>query len=434
MRKISIVLLVVGLLGAFVFWKFGPKINTPLTPEQVVLTYWGLSGDEGAIRLLIEKYQHDHPNVTVDYVKQSTINYRTRVQNQMREGKGPDVFRIHNTWTNMFYYRNELAPAPDDVFTRSDYEAIFYPVAVVNFIREEKIYAAPMEIDGLAMYYNEDILGGVGAKLPRSWKEFADTAILTTVKDQLGNIKTAGAAIGSTNNIDHWQDILALLLLQQPGVDLSSNTPVITNSKAAEVLSFYTSFVADPKQKTWDRSLPGSTDAFASGRLALYFAPSWKAAEIRKKAPNLNFKIAPVPQLSGKNVATASYWAEAVSSYSQHKQEAWEFVKFLTSAEAQTSLHQTLVDKDVAPKPYSRQDLSQEMISDSIYGPFVSQGQYYKSWFLSSNTYDLGVNDSMARYWSEAVNSVLQGQSSLSALQTLQPNVHKVLNDFNTPQ
>lgn len=434
MKKIIIVLLTLGLLSAFAVWKFGPTINTSLSPQQITITYWGLNEEENLMRPLIAAYQKEHPNITINYVKQSSINYRTRVQNQMQEGKGPDVFRIHNSWTNMFFLRNDLAPSSDDIFTLNDYQSTFYPIATADFVRNDKIYAAPMEIDGLSMYYNEDILNGVGAKIPRSWKEFADAALLTTVKDQSGNIKTAGAALGTTNNIDHWQDILGLLLLQQPGVDLSSNTPVIATPKVAEVLSFFTSFAIDPRQKTWDRSMPSSTDAFVDGKLAFYFAPVWRVDEIRQKAPNLNFKIAPVPQLSGKNVGWASFWAEAVSAYSLHQRESWEFVKYLTSSEAQKMLNQGYVNANLIPKPYSRQDLAADASSDSFTAPFITQAQYYKSWFLASNTSDLGINDSMSRYWGEAINVTLQGQNQTTILQTLQSNVHQVLSDYNKAQ
>ena len=142
--------------------------------------------------------------------------------------------------------------------------------------------------------------------------------------------------MGTAGNVDHWSDILGLLLLQQPGVDLAN----VATTQVAEVLRFYTGFVTDPKKKTWDVNLPKSTDMFASGRLGFYFAPSWRAHELRVANPNLKFKVAPVPQLSGKSVAWASFWGEVVSAKSQNPTEAWKFIEYLTSAQSQRSAYQ----------------------------------------------------------------------------------------------
>src|SRR3989344_3918085 len=313
MKKVIIIVLSLAIILGFLFWRFGPSISFFKSKPQgpITLTYWGLWEDDNLIKPLITQYQQQNPNINVSYVRQSSINYRTRVQTQIREGVGPDIFRIHNSWLAMF--ETDLAPAPADIYSLVDYQSIFYPVAVDSFVKNNQIYAAAMEVDGMALFYNEEILNGVGGKVPKNWQEFIDNATKMTVKDAAG-IKTAGAALGATGNVDHWSDILGLLLLQQPGVDLNN----VATEKTAEVLSFYTGFVTDPKRKTWDVNLPSSTQMFASGRLGFYFAPSWRAHELRAINPSLKFKVIPVPQLSGKTTGWATFWGEAVSAKSKN--------------------------------------------------------------------------------------------------------------------
>lgn len=432
-KKIIIVVLVLILLGGFLFWKFGPTVDTPLTPQPITLNYWGLWEEESVIRPAIEEYKKIKPNVTINYERKSSINYRTRTQTQIETGGGPDIFLLHNSWINMFYLRNDLSPAPADVLSLNDFQASFYPIAVNNFVRDNQIYAAPIEVDGIAMFYNEDILNGVGVSVPRNWQEFIDAANKTTVKDQNGVIKTSGAAMGLTGNVDHWPDILGTLLLQQPGVDLSGNTPSIANPKVAEILSFFTGFVTDSKRKTWDESMPSSTESFAQNRLAFYFAPSWRAHELRQMNPSLNFKIAPVPQLSGKSAAWATFWAQAVSARSQHPKEAWEFIKFLTSSQVEQSMYQQASQVRLFGQPYSRVDLNAAVAQDPLVGAFVKQGPYYGSWYLNSNTFDAGVNDAMIKYFEDGVNAVVAGEDPQVALQTVEKGVHQVLKTYNQP-
>lgn len=424
MKRIIIIALSLGIVLGFIYWKFGPNLSSQKLSGPVTITYWGLWEDSNLMKGVISEYQKQHPNITVNYVRQSSVNYRTRVQTQIREGVGPDVFMIHNSWLPMF--KADLAPAPATTFSLSDYRKMFYPVAEQSFVSDNVIYGASQEIDGLALFYNEDILQGVGGKVPRNWQEFMDLASKMTVKDSSGQIKTAGAALGTTGNVDHWSDILGLLLLQQPKIDFSN----LNSPEAAEVLSFYTGFVTDPKRKSWDVNLPNSTQAFAQGRLGLYFAPSWRAHELRQLNPNLKFKIAPVPQLSDKQAAWASFWGMVASAKSKNSTEAWNFIKYLTSAEAEKLLFQQASQVRLFGQPYSQVSLSTEVAQDPLVGAFVNQGPIYKFWYLSSNTFDAGINDEMIKYFGDGVNAVLQGQTPQTALQTVDKGAKQVLGKY----
>ena len=429
MKRIIIIVLSISIIFGFLFWKFAPNLslfNKAKPAGPITLTYWGLWEDDNLIKPLLAEYQSKNPNVVINYERKSSLNYRTRVQTQAREGVGPDIFRIHNSWLPMF--RNDLAPAPAEVFTLSDYKGFFYPVAADSFTAGNQIYGAPMEVDGLALFYNEELLAGIGGKPPKNWQEFIDLAVKMTVKDESG-VKTAGAAMGTAGNVDHWSDILGLLLLQQPGVDLAN----VATTQVAEVLRFYTGFVTDPKKKTWDVNLPKSTDMFASGRLGFYFAPSWRAHELRVANPNLKFKVAPVPQLSGKSVAWASFWGEVVSAKSQNPTEAWKFIEYLPSAQSQRSAYQQASQIRLFGEPYSQVSLSGELVADPIVGAFVTQGPNYKFWYLSSNTFDNGLNDEMIKYFEDGINAMLAGTNASTVLQTVDKGVKQVLDKYTKP-
>ncbi|MCL5784786.1 MAG: extracellular solute-binding protein [Patescibacteria group bacterium] len=431
MKRVIIIALSLSIVLGFVFWKFGPSIslfNKSKPQGPITLTYWGLWEDDNLIKPLIAQYQNQHPNIVINYERQSSVNYRTRVQTQIRAGVGPDVFMIHNSWLPMFQY--DLAPAPADVFAVPEYKSAFYPVAADSFVKGNVILGAPMEVDGLALFYNEEMLNAIGGTPPKNWQEFMDEATKMTVKDTAGNLQTAGAALGTAGNVDHWSDILGLLLLQQPGVDFNN----LASPQAAEVLQFYTGFVTDPRKKTWDVNMPKSTDMFAQGRLGFYFAPSWRAHELRVANPDLKFKVAPVPQLSGKNVDWATFWGQVVSAKSQNPAEAWKFIKFLTSVETEKLAYQQAAQVRLFGEPYSLASLSNELASDPIVGAFVTQGPIYKFWYLSSNTFDNGMNDEMIKYFEDGINATLAGTDPAAALQTVDKGVKQVLDKYTKSQ
>lgn len=433
MKYLIIFVIALAIIGGFVFWKFGPNIFGPETPEkrQANLTIYGLWEDESLIKSAVETYTKTHPTATIKYNFQSSQNYRTRVQTQIKEGQGPDIFMIHNSWLPMFLKSGSVSPAPDTIFSIKEYADTFYPVTMDDFSANGKVYGVPRGIDGLALFYNEDILKAANVEVPKSWIELSNAAVKVTVAEKIpeseraGKITTAGLAMGTTSNVDHWSDIIGLLFYQQPGAKLD----VPANQSAQEIIQFYTSFVLDPKKRTWDGLMENSTQAFASGKLAFYFAPSWRAHELRQLNPQLKFKTTVVPQLSSKKAGWASYWGYAVSSKSQFPEDSWDFLKFLSSAETEKMLYQEASNTNgrLFGLPYSRVDLQSSLKDDPIVGAFVAQGPYYKSWYLSSDTKDQGLNDEMIKYFEDAINAVLGGASTDSALQTASRGVDQVL-------
>ena len=428
MKKIIIIVLSLSIILGFLFWKFGPSIslfNKAKPKGPVTLTYWGLWEDENLIKGIIDSYQKQNPNIKINYLKQSSINYRSRVQSQIKEGVGPDVFRIHNSWLSMFLKGGSVASAPDTVFSFLEYKNLFYPIVADSFIKDGKIYAAPYELDGLALFYNKGMLDAIGGTPPKNWQEFIDLANKMTVRDATG-IKTAGAAMGTAGNVDHWSDVLGLLLLQEPNVDLGN----VVSDAVSRVLTFYTGFITDPRKKVWDINLPSSTQMFASNRLGFYFAPSWRAHELKVANPSLEFRVVPPPQLFGKSVGWASFWAEAVSSKSANSEEAWKFVKYLTSVEAEKLMYAQASSVRLFGEPYSLVSLTPEISADPIVGAFVNQGPNYKFWYLSSNTFDNGINDEMIKYFEDGINATLAGTDPKTALQTVNLGVKQVLDKY----
>ncbi len=429
MKVAIIIVLIFSIILGILFYFFNPfRKQTVQTPKPVTLTVWGLWEDQSLIKPAIEGYTRTHPNVTINYNFQSSLNYRSRVQTQIANGQGPDILMVHDTWVPSFVKSGTISPSPQDIVSSGDL-ADFYPVVKDTLSQNNQIFALPRGIDGLALYYNEDVLKAAGVTVPQTWEQFISAATKMTVVDQNGTIKTAGAALGATGNVDHWPDILGLLFLQQPGADLKNPA----TEAGVEVLKFYTGFAKDPQKRTWDKSMESSTQAFKEGKLGFYFAPSWRAHELRVANPQLNFKTAPVPQLPGSNVGWATFWAYAVSSKSQNLREAWDFVKFLTSADTQKQLYQQASQVRLFGLPYSRASLKGELANDPVAGAFVNQAPSYKSWYLSSSTADQGVNDEMIKYFEDAVNATVAGQDPAQALQTSAKGVAQVLDKYNNP-
>lgn len=404
-------------------------VNLLKSAAPVTLTYWGLWEPESVYTTVIADYQRAHPNVTIKYSKQSPINYRDRLTSALAKGTEPDIFRIHDSWLPMM--KNSLSPVPGTIYTPATFKTAFYPTALSDLSSGGQLYAIPLEIDALILFVNQDILRAGNVNIPTTWDGidgFYNVARRLTVRDSNGRIKTAGAALGSASNVDHWQDILALMMLQS-NVDISKD---VTSQQAVEVLSYYTSFAGG--LGTWDETQDGSTLAFSSGKVAFYFGPSWRYFDLKAMNPQLNFAMVAVPQLTGaaSKVNYASYWAEAVSVKSPNQKAAWDFAQYLSSKDVLSKLYTAQTKLRAFGEPYPRTDMASLVSSDPNAGLIISAAPTAKSSYLSSATGDgaTGINSKIGQYFIDAINSTIRGGDVKGALTTANQGIAQVLGSY----
>lgn len=419
---ILVILIVLGLAWAFFrFRPSFPQIGKLGKPGEVTLTYWGLWEPNSVMGEILTNWERKNPGIKISYTQQSPKEYRERLQSALARGEGPDVFRFHHTWLPML--KDELEPVPASVMDAGTYGRTFYPVAATTLRSGANYMGIPLEIDTLALFYNQDIFTAAGESPPRTWDELRKLASKLTLRDEDGRIRRAGVALGTTSNIWHWSDILGLMMLQN-GADLTNPT----GSLAEDALTFYTLF--NRTERVWDDTLPVSIMAFATGKTAMFFGYSWDVFEIKNINPDLNFKIVPAPQLPGTDIAWASFWVEGVSKKSKNKEAAWEFLKYLSSKEVMQELYQAESKVRFFGEPYSRVEMASLIQTDPMVAAFINQAPKAETWYLCSRTFDNGINDRMIKYFEDAVNAVNDGQDPGRALTTAASGVAQVLSQY----
>lgn len=430
-RKVSAKLfIIVGIaVVAIILVLFALKFFTKSTPGSSDIVWWGLWEDESTVAPLISAYQQSHSNVKITYKRQSQQDYRERLTSALAKKTGPDIFTFHNTWIPMF--RNDLDSLPASVISPSDYAKIFYPIVSSDLISGSSIVGIPLGYDALTLYINENIFDKAGVTPPVTWDDLRKRALSLTTKDDQGAITQAGVSLGRTENIDHWPEILALLMIQN-GVDLGNPTGRL----AEDALNFFVQF--SKVDGVWDATLPSSTQAFAAGKLAMYIGPSWRVFEIEQQNPNLKFKTVPVPQLPKDNpkqpdTTYATYWAQGVWSGSTKKAVVWDFLKFLSTQDSLQKLYTAEAQVRSFGEPYPRPDMANLLTNHPLVGSIVSQAPGAVTWYLASRTFDgpTGINTLLANYFADAVNSVADGKSTANkALPTVADGVAQVLKQY----
>jgi multiple sugar transport system substrate-binding protein len=389
--------------------------------KPITLEYWRVWDGPDAFEEIITAYNQLHPFIKINYKKLRYSEYERELLEAMAEDRGPDILSIHNTWVKK--YQNMLAPMPDTItmaypvvkgtikkevipelrtkkslslgelqnnFVDVVYGDVVYPEIVEKEVIGERIYALPLSVDTLAMYYNKDLLNNSGIpETPGYWNTaFQQTVKKLTKQDTKGNIIQSGVALGGSTNIERYSDILSVLMMQNGTVMLEDGRVLFHSIPSylkndnifpgLEALRFYTDFANPAKEVySWNSEMENSLNLFIQGKLALFFGYAYHLPEIKTGAPKLNFGVAKLPQIEGssRQINFANYWVEGVSKKSEHITEAWDFVQFMTSPE------QVKKYLDKVKKPTALRALVNDQAADDDIKVFVEQVLTAKSWY-----------------------------------------------------
>jgi ABC-type glycerol-3-phosphate transport system substrate-binding protein len=205
-------------------------------------------------------------------------------------------------------YQPYLFSLPETLVTESSLRSTFVGQADV-YSGKAGIYALPLVVDPVVMYWNTDIFYSNAESLPPTlWDEFGTLAPkMTILGDDKLIVKRSTIPFGEYTNITNAKDIISMLIMQFGVPIISSNKGVLdvdVNSPVKDVpqpgveaLEFYMQFSnKDLPTYSWNRSLPTSKDMFTTGDSAVYFGYASEFFEIEKRNPHLKFDVAMVPQ------------------------------------------------------------------------------------------------------------------------------------------
>jgi multiple sugar transport system substrate-binding protein len=408
------ILVMTGFLVLSGFGCKGMSAAEKAAARPIVIEYWTMYEDTGALNAILNKYRKARPYLSI-YVRQLRPDeFYNRFVEALADDKSPDILSINSRMLGK--YVNRLQPIlssvkdttvlvetnsfnnekitintiPRTLIDLNKLKTEYVQTVAEDVVRNGKIYGLPISLDVMALYYNKDLLDRAGiAEPPKTWEEFlADVKLLTKFDKTTGKIIQAGAALGTGANIPNSSDILYILFTQSniPFVSKDglavfqrppSNLQQGQQSPNSRIVDFYTDF-ANPNRDTytWNDSMPNAVESFVNGQLAFFFGYNYQYAIIKSRAPQLNFEVVPMLQLSEeKKVNTVNYSVLTVPAKSKHANEAWALIDYLTRSSA------TKQYLDTTGRPTAIRSYVAEQAKKPELASFASQILIAESWY-----------------------------------------------------
>ena len=231
-----------------------------------------------------------------------------------------------------------------DLTNFDDYQSVitrFIDGATVPYTYKNGVYALPDTQNFYLMFYRKDIFEKLGLKVPETWDEFLE--VTANIERNNMTVALPYTQITSTTTVNSGVGGLNLFpsILQQFGGKIyndAQNACTLKDPVALEAFTFWTEMYTKYKIPTTQNFY----NRFKVGTCPLGIDVYTMYTQISQAAPEIEgaWGIALVPgtrQEDGSIVRTVSGSGSgcAILEKSQHKEEAWEFLKWWTSAETQ---------------------------------------------------------------------------------------------------
>lgn len=378
--------------------------------QNVALTVWGDISSSDFSLLLNNTALNQDRVFSISYVEKSAKTIDAEFTEALAQGTGPDLIIL--TQDRLWKNKPKLTIIPYGSISEQDFKNTFIEEGEL-FLGATGIYALPLSVDPMVLYYNRDLLTAIGQAQPMQyWDEiYADAANLSK-KDAAGNITSSVMALGEARNIPHAKDILALLMLQagtpitgfvnsELHSQISGNFGTSTVSPSEAALDFYTQF-SNPTRVyySWNRSLVDAQTHFTSGDSTYYLGFASELRVLKNKNPNLNFAVSAMPQsrVSGRTVTFGRLRAIAISRGSKNPAVALKLAIKLASKNVASSL------SGILSLPPARRDLLSLKPTGAIPPLFYNAALQSKGW-LDPDTVLTGT------IFNEAIESVTSGRA-----------------------
>ncbi|MDR2419301.1 MAG: extracellular solute-binding protein [Treponema sp.] len=298
--------------------------------KLVFSQWWQNELEVNTLQTLIADFEKGYPNISIslDTHSYTEIEGLTLTATPL----SVDIIGIDPRWfyelvrynqlESLTSYREAQAQGETSLFsiTDTDHQYGDWGVQLVSFM-------APL-------FYNINVLQKAGFdRPPKTWSEIFSyaKAISRPAENRFGLAFALSPDYPQGITLDIYSWIWA-----SGGTVLRNGRPNFTDGTVVDSLSFLKSLLENKllSPDSFSKTRQQKLDEFASGRIGLMISPAQDIEVLRQRIGEAGFGVTTLPvsdTYMGKSMIGLSHWYACISSYSQHKSEAWAFLSFLSS-------------------------------------------------------------------------------------------------------
>jgi multiple sugar transport system substrate-binding protein len=315
-----------------------------VTMAKEVTVVLGISPREigGVMEEHIARFEVENPGIKVEWLKMPGVpgeQHSQYVTQLVAKSPTPDVIAMDLIWPGEFASNQWLTPL----------SAYFPPYDQVEFIDnitsaavlDDEVYAAPLYINGLHLYYRTDLLEKYGFQPPATWEELVLQAKHITENEKDPMLRGYVSMWAKIEGL--FMNYLQFLWGNGGSFFDEAGNVIVNNSVGTDALQFMQDMLY--KHEIVPDSVLGyrPDDArvlFQQGRAVFMvvqdFVWPMLTGPDSEVADVVDFTR--VPYFEGHEMTDTvclGGWLLGINRFSQHRAEAWKLIEFMTDHEAQ---------------------------------------------------------------------------------------------------
>ncbi|MDA0737853.1 MAG: ABC transporter substrate-binding protein [Nitrospirae bacterium] len=327
--------------------------------DPVVLHFVTMKADKPKVwDEAIARFELAHPSIKIEREiapHSSTAYHDLLTQKLKNRDRSMDVFFMDVIWPSEFAAAGWALPL-DDFFISSE-RSTFLKATIEAGTYQGHVYGVPSRIDSGMLYYRKDLLAKYGFLPPATWEELVQQA--KTIVN--GERESHPSLRGYSGQFKQYEGLVCDMLefvgshngsfLTEDGTRSTLASPETTQA-VQFVREQIIQELATRAVLTYQE--PESLAVFVQGKAVFHrnWPYAWGLANDPRHSKivgKVGVTVLPHFQ-NGQSVSALGGWLYGISAYSQHPDEAWTFIEFMTSVEMQKyfALHASLAPSRIA--------------------------------------------------------------------------------------
>lgn len=342
-------------------------VETITSPERTTL-----------IRGFLDEFETAHPDIEIELISPPYEGSDQKLNLMLNTNQPVDVYEVRDFFVKGYVNNKKLLDLRELIKGWEEYEDFLPLTKKVVHIIDNTPYFVPYGYFIKGQFYRKDLLEEKGISIPKTMAELVETSKQLTNPDQ----GTYGFAFRGGSWEVKFTDVFVMSYIDnidpEVGYMTTDGKPYFDLPEAIQGLKDYIALYKEgaPEDSLnwgWNEQVSG----FVSGMTPLLWQdPDTVAICLQRLEGTEKFSVAPMPVgPSGKVYLDYGFAGWGIASYSEHTQEAWELVKFLSSK-----------DVNVA---FSKHNGTLPVSNAAMNDPYFSSGAYlgWKEMFENQDQY-----------------------------------------------
>jgi len=308
---------------------------------------------------MIKRFESKNPGINVELISPPLESADQKISSMLLAKQDVDVLEVRDQTVKQFVQNKFLADLSADTGEWQHWDSLIDTVKSNATIVDNKPYFIPYGIYQKTLFYRTDWFKEKGLQPPKTWEELLDAAVKLTdpSKNRYGYSFRGGA--GSPDYVEFmtWA-YLGDKLAPNDSYFTKDGKTMYETAEAKQALQMFMDLykkASPPDSISW--SYPEMVQGFTSGVTAMLIQDPEVIQTAKEKMQEGTWDTAPLPLgpsgFAPQTVGTAGW---GIAEQSEHKEEAWKLIEFLSSPEENLGFSKSNglipIHKSAAEDPY----------------------------------------------------------------------------------